>query len=297
MSYGIINKKHIELKKSASCILCIMLSCSFFSSCDYIDALKKSRNARQSAIVSIGDKHLYREDIEKIVPSGCNAEDSAKIVDGYIRRWAVDILTYENAKRNTKNQDDIEQLVKDYRRSLMIHYYKQNMVREKVKLPSDEETIRFYSENQAIFPLSEPAIKGIAISLPSNTSKLQTVKNKLQNYDKNLEFLEKFAMRNASEYSMFSNQWLTVKQLEENLNLQHLKIKGTGLFEFSDSASVTLIKITEFLPAGEPAPQELVMEQARIMLYGDKKVDYLQNFDREIYDYALRNGKIKFNNK
>lgn len=278
-------------------IFSLALTCALLTSCDYLDMLQESRRARSLAIVSIGDKHLYQHDINKIIPPGSSTADSAKIADGYIRRWAVDILTYENAKLNTPNQDEIEQLVKDYRRSLIIHYYKQNMVREKVKMPTDDDIHRFVAENNSLFPLAEPAIKGLAISLPSNNSKTRMVKDKLKKYDENLEFLEKFAMQSASGYLIFTDQWTTPSKLSQTLNIPKFDITGTGITEITDSTTITLIQIADYIPAGEPSPEELIKEKARLMLYGNRKMDYLQNFDRDIYDYAVETGKIKFNNK
>ena len=37
----------------------------------------------------------------------------------------------------------------------------------------------------------------------------------------------------------------------------------------------------------------MVLEQAKATLYNQQKKDYLNNFDNEIYDYAIKHNQIK----
>ena len=115
--------------KAILSILVIML----FTSCSYIEQYIKERES-EGIIASIGDNHLYKEDIKSIVPQGTNSEDSTLIIDAYIRRWATNILILENAKRNVSNQAEINKMAEEYRRTLTIHYYKQEMVNVPLQL-------------------------------------------------------------------------------------------------------------------------------------------------------------------
>jgi rubrerythrin len=159
-----------------------------FTSCSYIEQYIKEHES-EGVIASIGDKKLYKEDIENLVPKGTNPTDSATIVDTYIRRWATDILILQNAERNISNQSEINKMVENYRRTLTIHYYKQEMVNEKVKQPTDEETTQFYQQNQQLFTLQQPIIKGAIMKVPNNI-KTDKIQRKFKNLD-NIAEIEK----------------------------------------------------------------------------------------------------------
>jgi hypothetical protein len=51
----------------------------------------------------------------------------------------------------------------------------------------------------------------------------------------------------------------------------------------------------EFIPQGEVAPIEVIIEEARTMLYNQHKMEYLNNFNNDIYDYAVKHNQIKLN--
>ena len=133
------------MKNISLCIVNFAL-CIAFTSCSYIEQYIKEHES-EGVIAIIGDNYLYKDEIKDIVPQGTNSADSALIVEAYIQRWATNILILDNAKRNISNQTEINKMVENYRRTLTIHYYKQDMVNEKVKMPTDEETINFYNNN------------------------------------------------------------------------------------------------------------------------------------------------------
>ena len=272
--------------KTILSIIVIML----FTSCSYIEQYIKERES-EGIIVSISDNHLYKEDIKNIVPQGTNSADSALIVDAYIRRWATNILILENAKRNVSNQAEINKMAEDYRKTLTIHYYKQEMVNEKVKEPTDVETTKFYESHKELFLLDEPIVKGALIRIPNNI-KTNQIERKFKNLTDNIADIEKYALQYAKDYVLFTEYW---KPLNEVINAEtsNLTITKPGYYEEKDSANILLINITEYIQQGEIAPLEMVMEQVRTTLYDQQKMEYLNNFDNEIYDYALKHNQIK----
>ena len=278
------------MKNISLCIVNFAL-CIIFTSCSYIEQYIKEHES-EGIIASIGNSHLYKEDIANLVPLGTNTTDSIAIIDAYIQRWATNILIYDNAMRNVSNQAEINKMVEDYRRTITIHYYKQEMVNEKVKIPTDKETIEFYENNKNLFLLKHPIAKGALIKIPNNM-KTDKIEHKFKNL-KNIEEIEKYALQYAKDYQLFTEHW---RQIDEIIDIKssNLKINKPGYYEEKDSANNTLINIVEYINQGEVAPIEMIMEEVRSTLYNQQKMKYLDNFNNEIYDYAVKHNKIKFN--
>lgn len=278
------------MKNISLCIMNFAL-CITFTSCSYIEQYIKERES-EGIIASIGDNKLYIEDIENLIPEGTNNTDSATIVDAYIRRWATDILILQNAERNISNQSEINKMVENYRRTLTIHYYKQEMVNEKVKLPTDEETAQFYENNKQLFTLEQPIVKGAIMKVPNNV-KTDKIQRKFKDLD-NIAEIEKYALQYAKDYQLFTEYWRPIEEIID-IETSNLKINKSGYYEERDSLNITFINITKYIPQGEIAPIEMIKEEVRTILYNQQKMEYLNNFNNDIYDYALKHNQIKFN--
>lgn len=280
--------------KNKKLLFIISVTTLLFTSCSYIEQYIKERES-EGIIVSIEDNYLYKEDIENLVPEGTNSVDSAQIVDSYIRRWATDILIQKNAERNISNQNEIDKMVEDYRRTLTIHYYKQEMVNEKVKKPTDEEATEFYNANKELFLLEQPIIKGALIRIPNNI-KSDKIERKFKNLNANIEDIEKYALQYAKDYVLFTEHWQPINDVI-NPETSNLNITKSGYYQERDSINLTLLNIIEYINAGEIAPIEMVIEEARASLHNQLKMEYLSNFGDDIYDYAIKHNQIKMKTK
>ena len=270
----------------------LIIIISTFSSCSYIEQYIKERES-EGIIASVGDNFLYKEDIEHIVPQGTSSSDSALIVEAYIQRWATNILTLKNAERNVSNQQEINKMVEEYRQRLMIHNYQQEMVSEKVKLPTEIEAKQFYESNKELFLLEDAVIKGAIIKVPNNI-KTDNIQRKFKNLNENIADIEKYALQYAPDYVLFTEYWRVVGDVI-NAETSKLKINKIGYYEEKDSLHLMLINVTEYLPQGEVAPFEMIKEDVQTMLYNQHKMDYLNNFEKEMFEYGVRHNQIKIN--
>jgi hypothetical protein len=270
----------------------LIIIISTFSSCSYIEQYIKERES-EGIIASVGDNFLYKEDIEHIVPQGTSSSDSALIVEAYIQRWATNLLTLKNAERNVSNQQEINKMVEEYRQRLMIHNYQQEMVSEKVKLPTEIEAKQFYESNKELFLLEDAVIKGAIIKVPNNI-KTDNIQRKFKNLNENIADIEKYALQYATDYVLFTEYWRLVGDVI-NTETSKLKINKIGYYEEKDSLHLMLINVTEYLPQGEVAPFEMIKEDVQTMLYNQHKMDYLNNFEKEMFEYGVRHNQIKIN--
>ena len=270
----------------------LIIIISTFSSCSYIEQYIKERES-EGIIASVGDNFLYKEDIEHIVPQGTSSSDSALIVEAYIQRWATNILTLKNAERNVSNQQEINKMVEEYRQRLMIHNYQQEMVSEKVKLPTEIEAKQFYESNKELFLLEDAVIKGAIIKVPNNI-KTDNIQRKFKNLNENIADIEKYALQYATDYVLFTEYWRLVGDVI-NTETSKLKINKIGYYEEKDSLHLMLINVTEYIAPGEVAPFDMIKEDVQTMLYNQHKMDYLNNFEKEMFEYGVRHNQIKIN--
>ncbi|GAB1416454.1 peptidylprolyl isomerase [Paludibacter sp.] len=250
-------------------------------------------------ILEVEGKFLYEDQIGLIIPPNISKEDSAHIAESYIRKWATDILLYENAKRNVTDKAEIEKLLDDYRKSLTIHQYQQNLLQQRLpKQPSDAEIQDFYQKFQDQFVLKESLIKGIFLVLPNGAPKVDDVKSWVKSGDtKSLEKIEKYSLQNGLSYDYFVDRWVSINEI---LKVMPLKDDGQNNFsskqfyETSDSLKHYMLSISSIKRVGEIEPFEIAKEKIANIIISQLKSDFILNFETELYNDAVKNGTITF---
>ncbi|MDR0872665.1 MAG: peptidyl-prolyl cis-trans isomerase [Prevotellaceae bacterium] len=271
--------------------LIILLSCTaFFFSCERI----KTQFADESpALVELNGEKLYFSDIQSLLPDGLNSEDSVLYVNNYIKKWVVRNLMYEKANKNVSNLGEIDKMVADYRRSLLIFRYQQELVEQKVKDPTSEEIQAYYDQNAEHFKLKSPLIKGLFIKLPKNAPKTNELKIWIAaRNDKSLEKIEKYCYQNAVSYEYFGDTWVLLDDLLKKMPAGSEVMLQKRLVEREDSDFLYLLDIHDYKAINTTAPLEFAKDEIKTILQKTAKTKYINDFEDELYKKALKKGII-----
>lgn len=258
------------------------------------------REAKEGAVVQLGNDFLYQADIDAVTQHAATPEDSARYAEQFIRRWATDILQYQEGKSHSTSE--IEALVEDYRRSLYVAEYERYIVDKRMpKTVSDAEADTFYVHHLERFVLQENILRGALLVIPRDAPSQPELKKRLTDLtdEENLEFIEKYAYQYASGYELFTEQWRTGNQILMRMpsnNWQKSLATGKQYAE-QDSASVYLLQVTDCRLAGEAMPVEYARETIDKMILSERRVAFLQAQREQLFDDAVRFGKVKFEKK
>lgn len=257
----------------------------------------------QKPIVSLRGKVLYAAQLNEIIPYGTSQQDSTILADKYIEVWINDILMYDKAKQNIMDEEEINELVNEYRESLIVNTYQSQILREMLsKKITDNELKMYYDENPGQFKLKENIIKGLYLKVPVNSPQLSNFLKwyKMDN-DKGVENIEKNNLQNAVSYDYFYNKWVSLDDVLENIPLnipdeeQYLRLNKN--IEVKDDKFAYLLNIKEFKLKGTLAPYDYIKEQMTEIFLEKKRNEYLQQIQKDLYDKAISNNEIKFYNK
>ncbi len=260
-------------------------------------ALSKKQN--QDAVLEVAGKYLYKSDLQQAIPPGSSAEDSAAIADHYIRQWAISVLMYEKAERNISNTEEIEALVEDYRKSLLIHEYEEQLINQRMKPVSEADIQEFYENYASAFTIQDDILKGILLVIPQDAPQQQNVRKWLADAGntKSLERIEKYTLQYAIGYDFFLDRWVSLGQIQRDIPAVSLpQSLQKGLIERSDSTRLYLLKVEEVRHKGDNMPYEYAKPEIENVLRNRKKVEFLQAFEDELYIDALNRGRVNFLN-
>lgn len=260
---------------------------------------EKATTTRQR-LLEVEGNFLYLDEVQAIVPPNASPKDSAEIAQGYIRKWVTDVLLYQNAKRNITNKAEIEKLLEEYRKSLILHQYQQKLLQERLPAkPTDEEITAFYESYSSQFELRENVIKGILLVVPINAPNQNQVRNWLQSANTaSLEKLDKYSMQHAISYDFFMDRWTSFNDIQKRLPLpipdQTSFLNTRRFVETNDSTRQYFLKISETRLIGQTEPIDLAKPRIINLIMSKLKSDFIANFESEIYNDAIKNETITF---
>ena len=254
----------------------------------------------KTPLVQIGDNFLYKEDLGSSLPLDISSDDSLLFVEHYIQSWAEDILLYEKAQKNIPTTVDVEELVENYRKSLIIHTYQQELIKQKLEAEiSENEMLAYYEKNQELFRLDRPMIKGLFIKVPQSAPQIREVRKWYKDTAQvAVERLEKYSLQNAVIYEYFYDKWINVSDI---LSLLPKEYQQTGdllldkrNIELKDSTFFYFCNLVDRKKVGDIEPFESAKNKIKDLLINLHQVEFIQKIKKDLYKHAVNSNRIKY---
>lgn len=262
---------------------------------------EKHDHRGKTPLVEVDGNFLYKEDLMSVLPAGLSKDDSTLFAEHYIRNWAEEILMYEKAEDNIPDNVDVDKLVENYRKALIMHTYQQELINQKLtnEIPEQEMT-EYYERNKELFRLESPLMKGLFIKVPLTAPQLNNVRRwyKTEKQDA-IESLEKYSLQNAVKYEYFYDKWVPVTDI---LDMIPLKVDAPEEYvnkhrqvELKDTAFHYFLHVTDYRGAGEEKPYEFARSEVKDLLVNRKRVNFMEQVKSDLYQQAVNKKKIIYN--
>ena len=258
----------------------------------------KVRHEGRLPVAEVNGEFLYEEDVRRALPLDLPHEDSIRYAEDFIRNWVEEVLLYQQAERNVRSTEHIEQMVSAYRKSLIIEDYQQQLISQNLSEElTEEEMLKFYNDNKVLFVLKEPALKGLFIKVPKTAPDLADLKKWYRNNDDaTLEKIEKYCFRNAVIYEYFYDRWMPLSDLEGKLkasnNLRN-SLKKNENYETTDEEFCYLLHVADVVPEGSTKPFELARAEIADLLGNYRQVSLIKQVKKDLYEHAVETGRVK----
>lgn len=254
----------------------------------------------RTPLVELDGNFLYKEDLASVQPAGRTSDDSLLFAEHYIRNWAEDILLYEKARDNVPNSDEIEKLVHNYRKALIMHTYQQALIHQKLSEEITEEELQsYYEQNKAAFKADVPLMRGLFIKVPLTAPQLARVRQWYRDERQTaVEHLEKYSLQNAVKYEYFYDKWVPASEILSWIPLNERDVDAyfsrNHRVEIKDTAFWYFLNVADYIPTGAQEPYEAARLLVNEMVLNRKQVEFLNRVKDDLYKQALDDGKIKY---
>lgn len=265
-----------------------------FVSCHLIMDSEKVPLAR------VGERVLYLDDLESVLPSGLSADDSMMMAEDYIKKWIMNELLVKKAEENLSlAQKDLSKELQEYRNSMLTYRYKMALMFQRLDTVVNEREISAYYElHKDNFVLNKNIVKAIFIQIPTEVSKPEQVKVFCEQVsDDNLRELQEYCLKFAITYDVYVDNWveldLIAQHLPEPIADENRFLRRNATIEYRDKDFYYLLCVIDYRLANNLAPVEYVEESIKSLIINRRRIDFLKKIEDDVYFEGIRNNKFK----
>lgn len=263
--------------------------------CDYL----KQEDPR-TPIARVNEEYLYLEDVSDLVSQAKDPQDSARIVNNFINRWATQQLLIDQAYINLSagEQEAFDKLVAQYKIDLYTERYKNTIVNRQLDSSiSADEYQRYYQENQETFRLNDALLQVQFIHLPEGFSNQAEVEERFRRFDSlDRTYLQDLSLK-FKAYSFNDSIWIKkeslLKQLPVLTEAADEVLKKSNFTSLQDSLGVYLIRIEGALQRNDLAPLGYVTPTIQQIILNRRKLELIKLLEKDITKDAIKNEKFE----
>tara|TARA_B110001454_G_scaffold95498_1_gene90627 strand:+ start:3472 stop:4317 length:846 start_codon:yes stop_codon:yes gene_type:complete len=273
-----------------------IFSIVIFTSCDLFKIQEKESNTSEIVAI-VNTEKLFRKDVVGILPKNINKVDSLVLVNSYIQNWAIKRLLLAKAKNNSSLEtvNQIDGLVQDYKESLLINNFKEQLVKQKLDtIVSEEELEKYYIQNKENFKLNEELVKIRYLHIDNNMIDEDEILSLFKSDDiYHLEELEKQEL--SFKFHQFNDSiWTQLDKVLLKLPFSKDKLlKKTKFIQKQDSIGLYLVTIKDVLPRNSIAPISYITSTIKQMILHKRKIELLRDIEKIIVKDATQNNNFK----
>jgi hypothetical protein len=256
-------------------------------------------------VAKVGNKVLTMKELSVNIPDYLDATDSALWADDYIKKWIHrELLLLKAEESLTPEMKDVSRELEEYRSSLLVYRYKNQLMKEKMDTTvKDDDILKYFNTHRESFILNRNIVKAIYIKIPVEVSSPENIKELCSAKDQQrLAKLNEYCLSYAKAYDRFNDQWvsadLVLKNIPVEITDQNQFLERNRFIESTDKIYYYIVCISSYRLSGQVSPIEFVQGDIRNLILSKQKIAFLKQIEKDIYKEGLDKNKVNlFNTK
>ena len=249
-------------------------------------------------IASVNEKDLLLSEVLKEMPKA--TEDSTFFIERYMNLWIrKQLMIYHSEINLSSDLLNYEAQIADYRSSLLIYAYQQELINQNFDTSiTSNEIFDYYNQYREEFKLVKNIFMGRYIVVDKSAPKSKNLKKWYKsNKPDDIESLTDYCHQFAKEYYLSDSSWQYFSSINNKLpkfiTEEEYFLENTKGVWFEDQQYRHYIYIKNYQIKGSISPLALEREKIRNVLLNKDKIQYLKQLEDELYQNALALKKIK----
>jgi hypothetical protein len=251
-------------------------------------------------VARVDNTWLYLDDVTHTIPDGAKASDSIFAVRSFTDQWIRQQILLKHAEENLREaKPDFERQLRDYRNSLLIYSFEEQLVQQNLDTVVTDQQIRaYYDANKEDFILKDNIVKVLYVKLFRNDPSAAPIRRLMQNLlDADRLKLAALCRQSAVNYYLDDEVWLFFNDLLKEIPIvtynQEAFITNNRFVEINDSVYHYIIAIRDFRITDNYSPVSLEKERIRFSILNQRKAALLQKLSEDLYQRASRKSRFE----
>lgn len=282
-------KSHISILLLVCCGLLLLAGCGNANSDDVV-------------LAKVYSHELLASDVEGLVDDEMLPDDSAAVVDNYINQWVMQMVLLEKAESNVTR--DFQKELQNYKNSLVIYEYEQQIVRQLLDTNvSDQDIEDYYNSHKDDFLLKSSIVKAIYVKLDKGSIHVNRFKRLMQRDDfddADIVEVQQLAERNAVSGYFDVNTWITFFKLRQEIPIntynEELYLKNTHNILIDDGSFIYLARIMDYKITDQISPLELEADNIKTIILNARRLEILESMQKDLLYEAETSGHVELYN-
>ena len=257
------------------------------------------RNA-DPVVAQVYQYKLYSSEVQAGMPSGLSKEDSLVLVRDFIDNWVKEKLVLHEAEhRLSPREKNFDRELTEYRNSLLIQRYLDKIwMTDTANNTVSEQAISDFARSlDDRYTVEKEIVRVNYVKMPTRSDKLPLVKEILFNEDQRVAKKEALVtmLGDSIEYLVDNDEWLYLDDLQNEISFQIdlQKYDGSVLrIEKEVGENTVLLVILDYRSQRSVNETKEERAAAGMLLMNQRRSQYVNQFLQDLYDRALKEGKI-----
>ena len=258
----------------------------------------KEQIAEPVILAQVFEYKLTFDDIKDLIQGYAAPEDSIQQVRSLTEHWVRDKLLLVEAENNFPKEVNMNKLLEDYRQSLVMHFFEQQVIEERLDTVITETDLeRYYEANKDQHRLESGILRGyyFKIKKPLNRNDRILLWWKTfpsNHYEDVLSYAEKQARTNWADSTEWHEMHMVIQLFPEG-TLSPAAIRSNRGVVREDRDDIYLLYPLEVYYERDIAPLSRIRPQAARYIIHQRELELLERIKKEIYDRDIQLDQVK----
>jgi hypothetical protein len=249
-------------------------------------------------LASVHHHELHLSKARKYITAGSSEDDSISQLRSYVELWVREAVLLYEAEQHFPADIDINDLVLDYRHSLIISDYEKNLVETQLDtVITNAELQEYYQKNRDQYKLERPIVRAHFVKLHNSSDSLLQFRKWWDSSDStDFQALIAFSNNHADVFMLEDSTWYKVEEIESLMppgTWRSENMRAKTSLRFTDNRYEYYLRISESVLSTEIAPLSYIREQAVRYIMHKRKLDLLEKLKTDLYNREMRGEHIK----
>lgn len=269
------------------------------SSCNLFE-----KEVEQNVIARVKNKYLYDSELEGIIPDGASTEDSLLIANNFIQKWIKENLVLAKAELNLKaNQKDFQKQLEDYRNTLVIYTYEEELIHQRLDtFVSNQEIKEYYKVNEHNFDLKNDIVKVRYVKVAKKAPHIKKIRKFYRSTKKDdIEKLTEYSHQFAEKFHLNEDEWILFDEVLKEVPIQVSDksgyLKNVKHTEIEDSLSYYFVYFKDYKLEEDVAPLSFEKHNIKNIIINKRKLNLINEIKQDLYQEAIRKKEFEIYEK